>query len=118
MWSYHCSISQDTILGCHIGSIGQDLLILHQHIIQRHPHILQSKVAIVNSLHTQFGANVSDVDSGHRLMSVGIPKLDNEGRQATELALGVELSNNHSMVGRVTHYKRTDSFKKIFKNIS
>lgn len=104
--SGHRSVRQDRAFLFFEFSIRKDFGVLHQHILERDSHILESKIPVVNNIESQFVANLSNNNPWEGFVSFQVAQLDNERMQTEALLLDVKLRDDYREVRCVTETSR------------
>ena len=84
----------------------EHLRVFHEHLVAWDAHFIEAQIAVVVGVHAQFGSNLTHDNTRQRLVRLFAAKLDEEGVCSLTLALRVQLSHHHSVVGRLASSSR------------
>lgn len=65
--------------------------------------MIESQETVVDTVHAQLGANLSNFDALQRHVRLSVAQLNDKRENAAILSLGLQLRHHHAMVRRVGH---------------
>lgn len=77
--------------------------VAHQHVLARNADVLEAEEAVVDAVHAQLGADLTDFDAGQRHVSLLVAQLHDEREDAATLTLRVQLGDDDAVVGGMGH---------------